>query len=1058
MNISKHQNHLNTPLSFTTDINNLSSDIKEDVSDVLNSQNTLKETVLRIYLLRHYPYIDTSEWYEYEACLKRRKELEGKEDEKENNTKIERLGNIIRIIPEFKTLPDEVKKLYETIFSSPEKTALFFDLSKEGRANLTGKDLSETFPSLGFVGHVNLPGSNKNYERGLSDADKVTEIKKAVQDVFDITQGNYETIVIIGNRSYAEGFDVLKSDRDRTHEDNEAIFEEASYFQIDYCEKSINHPLKIGGLQIEITPSNMEGIASFINRKENNDIITTSSPQKAQNQINRFFYEKPEKFKGYFENFGLPVDLRVFSLANLIRLQDYNTIERYYLSEAATISAEEKILILQNVKDPKIRTILRKLFISREDIWNGEEGELFSREGQQDSYASLKRARIAYKEAMTLQSNSLDPLIKNGEKGAVSDRKLYYEEKREPKNERDSESDNNKKDTSLVQKDFHPHMFDGGGKYTKFVVRAHVGEGKSIYLSELVKNFSLEQDIEVRFVRAKEFDDRMGDIDGLFDSPDVFVCIDAVDEAKPETREKIKGLFSGFTGRSIITTRHSEFFSPNDTTCVLYFTAIDMDVYIESRFQGDGVKAMKVKKWIKNQGLANEIKGNPLLLNLITLLANATEDEKKWMNDYYILPLDQIWTNADLYESVVRFVLAKHQMDQKGSVGSETMLEIFMERLGKYAFDIFSDTKNTKIDQKFFDANLSILFKSTESGSYDFIHKSFYEFFLAKHLTEMPKNEGNQEIYDFRDQKKLENWNDWREFRPVVLFYGEILAKEERWDELEKFLGKEVDVISNEWFFVGLEILYKLEVLYKLSGKTLCSSIKKVRGKYNKTLAKQINFWESAVSGNYRSMKLGKKEYKESEVINKWYLEEVQSRSYQAPNWKISPERALLFQQFRSDPNYHLKNLVEVVIRDLVEDMLRSDHIEASVSLTSDSDDVFAGVDLIVEMKTPNGAEYVGLDIAISDDVYYLSKKEERTETICREFNAFRRLGNKMMPRQVFAIPTYVMNKFMYSYMRRVASGDRVKSSELTTLLIESNIKIVTTLYESMGLKAIITT
>lgn len=76
---------------------------------------------------------------------------------------------------------------------------------------------------------------------------------------------------------------------------------------------------------------------------------------------------------------------------------------------------------------------------------------------------------------------------------------------------------------------------------------------------------------------------------------------------------------------------------------------------------------MKVKEWIRNQGLANEIKGNPLLLNLITLLASATEDEKNWMDDYHIFPLDKIQTKADLYESVVRFVLAKHQLDQKGA-------------------------------------------------------------------------------------------------------------------------------------------------------------------------------------------------------------------------------------------------------------------------------------------------------------------------------------------------------------------------------------------------------
>ena len=87
---------------------------------------------------------------------------------------------------------------------------------------------------------------------------------------------------------------------------------------------------------------------------------------------------------------------------------------------------------------------------------------------------------------------------------------------------------------------------------------------------------------------------------------------------------------------------------------------------------------------------------------------------------------------------------------------------------------------------------------------------------------------------------------------------------------------------------------------------------------------------------------MGKEEREQSEAIHAWYWKESQSRSYQAPSWKISPERALLFQQFRSDPNYHLKNLVEVVARNLVEEMLRSDGIDATVSLSSDSDDVFS--------------------------------------------------------------------------------------------------------------------
>lgn len=155
-----------------------------------------------------------------------------------------------------------------------------------------------------------------------------------------------------------------------------------------------------------------------------------------------------------------------------------------------------------------------------------------------------------------------------------------------------------------------------------------------------------------------------------------------------------------------------------------------------------------------------------------------------------------------------------------------------------------------------------------------------------------------------------------------------------------------------------------------------------------------------------------------------WYWGESRSRSYQAPSWRISPERSELFRQFREDPNYHLKCLVELVARGLVEEMLRSDGIDATVTVTSDSDDVFSGVDYIVEIRNPDGGkQYVGIDLAVSDNPEYLEKKGMRTETVCYEFNAFMRHGKRTMPRQVFAIPPSVMSRFLVEYVESVASG-----------------------------------
>ncbi len=104
-----------------------------------------------------------------------------------------------------------------------------------------------------------------------------------------------------------------------------------------------------------------------------------------------------------------------------------------------------------------------------------------------------------------------------------------------------------------------------------------------------------------------------------------------------------------------------------------------------------------------------------------------------------------------------------------------------------------------------------------------------------------------------------------------------------------------------------------------------------------------IDAWQSAIRGAHLRSGEGRNEaFRTAENVRKWYWNESHSRSYQAPSWRISPERSALFAEFRNDPNYHLKCLVEVVARAFVEASLRSDGMDASVMITSDSDDVFA--------------------------------------------------------------------------------------------------------------------
>ncbi|PIQ12116.1 hypothetical protein COW06_03255 [Candidatus Gracilibacteria bacterium CG12_big_fil_rev_8_21_14_0_65_38_15] len=775
----------------------------EEIEEVLKE----KEAKIRVSLIRHYPHEKGEDLDRYNELIEK---LEFGHTDTEK-VEFHTLSNKIPCYSEFdKVEPKELISSLENIFSQRNTIVIFDDTEKSSKRvinsakDLKSEKMRKRFPNLVFVSEgINLPGSDKtkSFDEDLTVcAVTFGNLIKRIKNEFIKNEREIQNIVILGNRSYCQGF--LNAQENEKISPYSAVkqLEKDGYLYIEY--NSEKRLIKNQKNQILVTPKNYKDLVKKF-RLDHSSIIDF------QNKLNVCFIKGIYKYKVFLDSDN--EYLKTFCLANLIQQQEYSVLEGYYLSDSCKeLSDEEKTLILQNTQDSRIKTLLRKLFVSREALWNDEESGLFSKEGQTEFYDLLKQTKLVYKKVLALQGNSLDPLIKNGNKKAILERKLYFEEEQESENKQDFEENDNRQNKVLVRKTFDPDLFHKGGKYPKFIIRAHVGEGKSMYLSEFVKNFSLEQSTEIQFAQAKDFDDNLDLLDVLFDNADIFVCIDALDEAKAETREKIKSLFNSFGGRCIITTRHSEFFNSSEKICTMYFDSIDTDTYIESRFSDDKIKEMEVKKWIEGQGLANEIKGNPLLLNLIVLLASTTDKDKDWMEKYEISPYKEIKTKADLYENAVRFVLAKH----KGAIKNKTMLEMCMDRLAQHAFDIFSDNKNPKIDPDLFDENLSILFKGTEGGKYDFIHKSFYEFFLAKYLSKMPKNEGSQKIYDFRDQKKFGNWNDWRDFCPVVLFYGEMLAKDEKWDEIEKFLGEEGlmkgDDMFGESFFMGLEILYKL--------------------------------------------------------------------------------------------------------------------------------------------------------------------------------------------------------------------------------------------------------
>ncbi len=92
-----------------------------------------------------------------------------------------------------------------------------------------------------------------------------------------------------------------------------------------------------------------------------------------------------------------------------------------------------------------------------------------------------------------------------------------------------------------------------------------------------------------------------------------------------------------------------------------------------------------------------------------------------------------------------------------------------------------------------------------------------------------------------------------------------------------------------------------------------------------------------------------------------------------------------------------------------------------------------------MEIRDPETGkkQYVGIDLAVSENPAYLEKKESRTETVCHEFNAFMRHGYRKIPRQIFAVPPKIMARFLAAYVGAVETGRMPDESE-TLALFES--------------------
>lgn len=791
------------------------------------------------------------------------------------------------------------------------------------------------------------------------------EILKSFSWENDLAYNKYKNIILLWHKSNAWVSEVVRKEWDgielcKTKIGNWDIWQ----FDINNRYEFINYEEDMQTLHPNY--QNIDSIFTLLNQEKWLEKDITAHKEKEvnifeiQNIINAYFVQHPELYEKYIisEN----KDIRVFCLANLlmdcnklyrdkpsqVRLYDIlfkefglcsredrrnfyrNSIDpnvkRFfflkdteYTQTKFKLSREEKKLLLSN--RPMTDELIINLFVQKRDLRNGEEWDLFHTYESDAFYKELKERRSTYEKAMGIQKRSLDIQIKKQEKWWVLKRQIYKIEKPGTATQEEDYRETRIDITTIIEWPKHRE---------RYILPAHVGNGKSIWLSELVKDICTREDINIKFFEGSHFDskEKINDINmptiiewkidfydpdekiGIVksDKGDIWfkwendfdkefpldtnieaiivwyekdgewrwrieriqryqdyqedvihadkqrewpvtkeetqslrtldeykyldrkniLCIDGIDEIKKsEIKEDIKYYIERSLPYTVIaTSRLSEYHDKkNDNFTTLKMDPVKKEEFISSRIHDPNkIKALLNK--LEESNLVAEIEGNPLLLSFICALAD--EDWKR--KEIGIKNLNQIQNKWELYENVTKLILYEHQTAKwsdtyRGDINDiDEEIKRNMKILGKFAYFLFKNQKAGKGNipfTQFKEDNdissttlnqLSILFKKTESGNYGFIHQSFEEFFLARHLAET--NNGWKELFD-REGSTGKDRSKQKGIKPVIEMHSELLINQEKIDDLYSFLWedwllKDDDPLGYN-FYVWLDILNEIE-------------------------------------------------------------------------------------------------------------------------------------------------------------------------------------------------------------------------------------------------------
>lgn len=168
-----------------------------------------------------------------------------------------------------------------------------------------------------------------------------------------------------------------------------------------------------------------------------------------------------------------------------------------------------------------------------------------------------------------------------------------------------------------------------------------------------------------------------------------------------------------------------------------------------------------------------------------------------------------------------------------------------------------------------------------------------------------------------------------------------------------------------------------------------------------------------------------------------WFEEGVKNFTH-PDSWKngilsLDARQASIIREIQREPYYQLNQAAELVMIELLQAILRHEMRDDTICVygTAKRDDIFAGIDAIVELKEKYNwqevVHYFWVDFCISDSKQRISEKKWSAYKVePKQFNHDRGKTGDIIERYVCDFNPYVMSLLLATYFNYVSEGKSI--------------------------------